>query len=358
MTSRLLSWRSLVGFLAIALLLTGAWWLPSWGALRQRAVVEAAHTFGLASVASGTYEWSLHDGRPARGQGLVRTRILQFERNDLVEMSLESGLSTGDRVTAGQLLGRIHSPRSSSELAEVRAQRDTLVAERALLGAGGKPSEVTEARKRLELAEVARQGQARELARVRELLDQGATSPAEYELAELEDKLRAVEVELARAGLEVTRAPARPEALSALDAEIAGVDVRISELERLGAEDELRTPISGILELGGSNVVLRVYDLDTVYLRIPIPEADRGRVEVDQRVRLRTPSWPSEVFEGRIVDVGQDASGLNGLQVFWLSAEVPNPEHKLRSGMTGVVDLSLSGKNRGFFSTILQTLMQ
>jgi hypothetical protein len=58
------------------------------------------------------------------------------------------------------------------------------------------------------------------------------------------------------------------------------------------------------------------------------------------------------------VDVGQDASTLNGVQVFWLSAEIPNLEGRLCSGMSGVVELDLEGPDRGFFSLLLQHLVQ
>jgi hypothetical protein len=346
--------HTLLGLLSILVLLGLALFLPSWGAARQRAVVEASRTFSLASVAPGHYQWTLQDGRPARGQGLIEQRALQFERSDLVEMTLTPGLSTGAAVKTGDVVATIRSPLNDRRLQEEKALLEGMQSDRALLLAGGKVEEVDEARKRLELAQAARNGQLPQLEDTRKLAAEGAVSALELENAELGDHLRALQIEIARAAMTAVQSPARPEAIGRIDADITAATVRIAEMERLQQENAVTSPIDGVLEIGGNNVVLRVYDLDTVYLRIPIPEADRNRVELGQKVDFRTPSSPSASFAGTTVDLGEDASTLNGMQVFWLSAEIPNAEHALRSGMTGVATLQLTGKGRSLLRVLLQ----
>ena len=349
--------RTLVGLAAIATLVLLSFFLPRWGELRLRAVVEAGHTFNLAAIERGSYEWTLRDGRPARGQGILRQRVLRFERSDLVEMELFPDLVNGQKVSVGQQLASFRSPRTVRLLAEFKASRDSLEAERALLVAGGRPEEVREARAELELAEATREGEQPQLERMRALADQGLVTEAELEAALLQDEIRRMEIELARAALAVTRSSARLDALAALDAEIASLDARLEELNGLLDENRIESPIDGILEIGGNRNVFRVYEIDVIYLRIPVPEADRERVSIGDRVRFTTPAYPGTTFSGELVDVGENAINLNGAQIFWASAQVDNPDHELRSGMTGIVRMELSGSGRGTFSSIWRQLV-
>jgi hypothetical protein len=349
--------RTLVGIAAIVVLIVLALALPRWGELRLRAVVEAGHTFNLASIGQGSYEWTLRDGRPARGQGIIRQRVLRFERSDLVELELMPGLSNGDLVTEDQQLASFHSPRTQRRVTELVAMRESLGAERALLEAGGRPEEVREARARLNLAEAAREGELPQLERLRALADQGLVTDAELEAAELDDQIREMEIELARAALAVTRSSARPEALAAVDGEIASLDARMAEFNGLLEENRIECPIAGVLEIGGNRNVLRVYDIDEVYLRIPIPEASRYRVHIGDPVDFETPSHPRRTFVGEVVDLGENAINLNGSQIFWASAVIDNAAHELRSGMTGVVKLQLHGEGEGLGRSLWRNLV-
>jgi len=348
-------WRFIAGILAIIVLACTSVLLPRWGFLRQKAVVEASQTFSLSSIANGGYEWNLRDGQPARGEGLVKERVQNFNRSDLMELELAQGLLTGDIVQEGQVLAAIHSPRLQSGFDQIRAERDALVAERALLAAGSRPEEIEEARRAVELARTIRDGERLELEKTRTLAQQGAISNLDLETAELQDRIRGLEIDLADAQLAVARSSARPEALSSLDAEIAAVNSRVDEIQALLDANTITSPIQGILEVGGNRVVLRVYNLDRVFLRVPIPESERLAVEKGAEVAFVTDSSPDRVFEGKVVDLGEDASTLNGLQVFWVSVEIDNPDHVLRSGMTGVARIRLS-EERGFIAWIQQAM--
>ena len=349
--------RTVAGILAIVALVILAFALPRWGEVQLRAVVEAGNTFNLAAIGRGSYEWTLRDGRPARGQGIVRQRILRFERSDLVELELVPGLANGDLVAIGQQLATFRSPRTERRLAEVRAGRESLEAERALLAAGGRPEEIREARAALELAEAEREGELPQLDRVRSLAAEGLVTQAELEAVELNDEIRRMEIDLVRARLAVTRSSARPEALAAVDAEIASLDARLDELNGLLDENRIACPIEGILEIGGNRNVLRVYHIDTVYLRVPIPEANRYRVQIGDPLEFETPALPGTVFTGQLVDLGENAINLNGGQIFWASAEIHNDDHLLRSGMTGIVQLRMHGESVGLVRSLWRQMV-
>ncbi len=349
--------RQVLGLGSLGLLVLMALFIPRWGGLRQKAIVEAEHTFRLGALSEGQHQWSLRSGWAAEGEALVREQLLQMERSDLVELEINPALSPGDAVEKGQVVAWLRSPRDRRRLQEVQALRDELVAQQALLQAGQSAEEVAEARQRLELARATWEGHQPQLERARRLAQEDALSTAELETAEVQDELLRLEVDVARAALDVARASARPEAIDAVSARIAAAEARMGELEDRLYGQTIRSPIAGMLEMGGRRVVLRVYDLDPVYLRMAIPEADRHRVRVGAPLRFHSPAVTDTEFQGQVVDISEDAAGLNGAQVFWVSAEVPNPDLALRSGMSGVVRVDLEGSRRGFLSSVWSEIM-
>jgi HlyD family secretion protein len=308
--------------------------------VRQPAVVEASQTFRITSDESGRYLWSLEDGRRAQGNAVVHQRVIAFSRDDMVELQVTPRLQSGALVTAGQRLAEIQSAAAANGVAALRAQREAVAAERALLAAGGRPEEVAEAARRVSVADANRAAYLPEVERLRALRTSGAVSAAEVQAAELLDEVRRVESDLARASLAVARSSARPEALAALDAKISALDARIAELDERLADTALASPVDGILEIGGGTTLLAVYDLNDAYLRFAIPEAQRSSVVVGDHVSFQTPSVPGESFEASVVEIAEVATVLTGRTVFLATALADNPTLALHAGMSGEVRVS------------------
>ena len=326
------------------------------GELRCSAVVDAAETFSIESVEPGSYRWTLRDGSAPGGQVLVRQRALQFERSDLVEMSLAPALATGAMVDEGQPVATVCSLRAGTRLSEMRSQRDSLAAQRALLAAGGAPEVVEEARRRVDVAEaVVASGQA-ELARLRLLADKGLASSGELEVAELEAEIDRLGVELAQSMVEVAKGPARPQSLTEVDARLTAVDAGIQELQRLVQEEQVLSPIQGIAGLGPPGTELRVDRLDTVYLDIPIPLGIGSRVQKDAEVLFTTSAIPGTTFRSVLVELATGATSVQGRPVIWASARIDNPELLLRPGMVGTAYVPVDGSSLGRMASLKRKL--
>ncbi len=317
---------------------------PSWGGLREPALVSASRTFQLSAPEPERYEWALTDGS-APGEQVLSRHSLLLERGELAGVALAPIAPAGSRepeVAAGQVLATLSLPRSERALAELRAAREALLAQRALLGAGAREAEVEQARRGLELAR-ARLDRAEAVTRRLEALPpEGAVSEAERQDAELKRAERARAVDLAAAALIAARSPARPEAISEIDARLAAIDAGIAELEARLAEARIESPIAGVVDRGGGEpgVLLRVYELDPVYLHVPVDAAHYHRLRVGDPVRFVTASSPDREFRGELVAARAGASLLGGRSVVWVSVRVPNPRGLLRPGMIGEVELS------------------
>jgi len=330
-----------MGGFAMAALLLAALILPAEQHLRMRALVLPARSVVLVEGGVGQYSWTLWDGRPARGPGVLRQQVLRYERDDRVELALAHGLHTGDTVEVGQELVSIHSPRNARRLAELEAEHEALTAERALLAAGGRSEEVSAAAARLRLAEARLTATQQDLSRITALASQGAASSASLETAQMEERVREQQVSVARAALSVVRSSARPEALQHLDAQLTAAAAGVDELRILLAADRLSSPIRGEVVVGDRESMLKVQDIDTVYLQLPVPEEYLHRLPKGATFTFTSRSVPDQPFAATLVDVALDAQGLGGRQVFMASARVDNPDHLLRPGMSGEVVLPL-----------------
>jgi len=349
--------RRIVAIVALFILVILAVVIPQWGGMRQKALVDANQTFRLHALEGGVHQWSLRSGWPAEGEALVREQVLQLERSDLVELELNPELSPGDVVQEGQVVAWLRSSRDERKLTELVAMRAELEAQQNLLGAGQRAEQVQEATQRVRLAEAAWEGHQLELARVRKLHGEGAISSAELEQAEVQDRLLALELDVAQAVRRVAVSSARPEEIQVVEAQIDALAARITELELRLDSLTIRSPITGLLEMGGRKVVLRVYDLDPVYLRIALPEADRHRMRVGAPVRFRSPAVADHIFDGQVVDISEDAATVAGGQIFWVSAEMPNSSLLLRSGMSGVARIELEVPRRGLMASLWDEMM-
>ena len=345
-----------MGLLALAGLGVVAAAVPAAGTPQAHAVVFPSRAFSLSAVAPGRYVWTVESGRPAFGPAVETQRVVQVERNDVVELTLDPALVDGATVEAGATLATLRSAlwdRLGEELDATRAELD---ARAALQEAGGRPEVIAAARQALAVARGQREALEPELQRLAALSASGAVSDAQRQQLELSARVRDLEVSLARSQVAVAEVPAREEERAVLLAERASLEARVAELALLREQSTIIAPIGGLLELGGAAeavpLVLRVYETNMIYIRFPVPEQLRARVTDGLTLEFDATSTPDRVWVGQIIDVADRAITLNGEQVFWASAAVDNADGALLPGMSGEVQLDVDGGSQGFLSAL------
>ena len=183
----------------------------------------------------------------------------------------------GERVARGQPLAVLEDPDLASRLAALRSE--------------------------VELARRAEAG-------ARSAGDLGAWRTAQLRRAALESSL----------GFEEGRSRA-----TALAAPFAGEVLDLDLAQQVGRH----------LAMGES--FCTVAALDTVQVVIEVPEARIARVRPGEAVALKVMAFPDRVFRGRVIEVGwrgRPAAGRGAR--FEVRAAIPNPEGRLRPGMTGI----------------------
>ena len=113
---------------------------------------------------------------------------------------------------------------------------------------------------------------------------------------------------------------------------------------------KIRSPIDGIVisrsidvgqtvaaSLQTPTLFLIANDLSRMQVLANVDEADVGKVKEGMVARFTVDAFPGDVFEGRIREVRQAPTAIQNVVTYAAVVEAPNPERKLRQGMTASV---------------------
>lgn len=203
----------------------------------------------------------------------------------------------GDRIEAGQEIGRIDTVDLELELDAARAERAAADADLRLRRSGYRAEDVAEAEARERQAEADLAAAERDLQRMQALLDAGSgTEKSRDDALARRDVARAV-LDAARERLQKLRAGFRPEEIDAASARLAAADARIAKIRQNLRDAVVASPLSGLvtsklvergelLPAGAALVV--VTDLADAWLNIYVSEPDLGRIRLGQQTEVRT----------------------------------------------------------------------
>lgn len=214
----------------------------------------------------------------------------------------------GDRLEAGQELGRFETVDQELALAAARAERDLADAQLRLARAGFRKEEVGEAEAQAARAEVELAAAERELKRFQGLLDAGSGTEKSRDDARTQRDAAARALEAARERLRKLQAGFRREEIDAARARLAATEAGIAQIEQRIADATIRSPSAGVVTeklaeqgeiLAPGTALALVTDLDDARLVAYVGERDLGRLRLDQEVRVTTDDGQSR--PGRIV---------------------------------------------------------
>ncbi len=118
---------------------------------------------------------------------------------------------------------------------------------------------------------------------------------------------------------------------------------------------KIRSPIDGIVisrsidvgqtvaaSLQAPTLFLIANDLTRMQILANVDEADVGKVKDGLTARFTVDAFPGELFQGRIREVRQAPNTIQNVVTYAAVIDAPNPERKLRQGMTASVTIVTS----------------
>ncbi len=260
-------------------------------------------------------------------------------------------VSEGETVTANTVVARLDATELRQEIALREAELRGAEADLAELRAGTRPEEIAQAEAALARAhaEAARAGA--EHGRQRGLFEQDVIAARELESAEAAHAVAVAGVRQTEERLALLRNGPRAEQIAQLRARVDRARQALEVARTREAYTTVVAPLSGVIlaehvepgeQVGAGTPVVTIGDLERVWLRGYMDEADLGRVHLGQDVQVTTDTYPGKVYAGRVSFIASDAEFTpKTVQtqkervklVYRVKVAIPNPSMELKPGM-------------------------
>ncbi len=179
------------------------------------------------------------------------------------------------------------------------------------------------------------------------LIAQSALEDAQSLQDVAENRRRAAQSQLAVSQAKVAEARAQvAQAKAAADRateDVANATIRAPiKATVLSRDIELGSPVSSILNLGANATLLMTLgDIDHVFVRGKVDEADIGRVRLNQSARIRVETFKDKVFNGRVTQISPMGVEKDNVTNFEVRVSIDNPGKELKANMTANAEIVL-----------------
>lgn len=284
---------------------------------------------------------------------------------------IELRVMEGDRVAAGDLIGRLDATDAELQIVRARADRAAAEAQLRALQAGARPEEIRQAQAEVEAAEgeaaaanAEQKAASTDLERFEALLRANAGAEKERDDARTRVEVARERVRSARervlAAREIVarlRAGARREDVDAARARVEAADAQIALLEKSRSDALIKATAAGVVtqkladageQLAPLMPVVVVTDLDNAWANLFVPEPMIPRITIGQAATVLTDAGdtiqgkvsyisPQAEFTPRNVQTADERSKL----VYRIKVNVDNRAGILKVGMPVDAELSL-----------------
>jgi HlyD family secretion protein len=110
----------------------------------------------------------------------------------------------------------------------------------------------------------------------------------------------------------------------------------------LSRDVEIGSPVSSILNLGANaTLVMTLGDINQVFVRGKVDEADIGRVRLGQTARIRVETFKEKTFNGRVTQISPMGVEKDNVTSFEVRVSIDNPGKALKANMTANAEIVL-----------------
>jgi HlyD family secretion protein len=248
-------------------------------------------------------------------------------------------------VRPGELLAQLDTENLTARLREARANLQAAEAAREAAVAQLRKNEIE-----AEAPDVA--FARRNHARAKQLFDQklvsgSALDEAQAAVDQAENRQRAAEGQLVIARARVTEATANiaqaRAAVERAEEELANATIKAPINATVLTRDvEIGSPVSSILNLGANaTLVMTLGDIEKVFVRGRVDEADIGQVRLGQLARITTETFRDRVFNGRVTQISPIGVEKDNVTTFEVEVSIDNAARELKANMTSNAEIIL-----------------
>jgi membrane fusion protein YbhG len=307
---------------------------------------------------------------------------------DSRELSQEVGRSKAEVEAARAALAELQAGSRPEEIAQARAAASQAKARLDELEAGSRPQEIAAAEAAYQSTHADAKRLADDFDRYSGLYKKQLVSTQQYEAARTSSRMAEARERQAKEQLDLLKeGPRKEEIAQAREAygqaeqhytlvkagprreDIEQARARLDQARQSLALAETRlgyatlvSPMSGIVLsksvepgefVSAGTPVVTVADLENVWLRAYVNEADLGRVKLGQGVRVTTDTYPGKTYEGRVSFISSQAEftpksvqteKVRVKLVYRIKIDIRNTNMELKPGMPADAEILMGGK--------------
>jgi len=293
----------------------------------------------IATVESGTMVRSV----VATGKVEPITKVeIKSKANGIIEHLL---VDVDHVVQPGQILAELDKENLTARLREARANLQAAEAAREAAVAQLKKNEIEA--ESPDVAFARRNHERAQQLSAQKLVSQSQLDEAKSALEQAENRQRAASGQLVIARARVAEATANVgQAQAAVERaveELANATIRAPIRGTVLSRDvEVGSPVSSILNLGANaTLVMTLGDIERVFVRGKVDEADIGRVRLGQQARITTETFRDKVFEGRVTQISPIGVEKDNVTTFQVEVSIDNPGKELKANMSANAEIML-----------------
>jgi HlyD family secretion protein len=179
------------------------------------------------------------------------------------------------------------------------------------------------------------------------LIAQSALDDAHSAVDVAENRKRAAQSQLAIGQAKVSESRAQvAQAKAAADRaaeDVANATIRAPIRGTVLTRDvELGSPVSSILNLGANaTLVMTLGNIDQVFVRGKVDEADIGHVRLGQPARIHVETFKDKTFNGKVTQISPMGVEKDNVTNFEVKVSIDNPGRELKANMTANAEIVL-----------------
>ncbi len=222
----------------------------------------------------------------------------------------------GDRVTAGEELGRLDDTEMQARLQAMRAQVNAVKAQLSELERGPRAEEIAQARAAAAAAQSRLADANRELERAQTLFNGGAISREALDRAGTAAQVASAQYDQARESLAQMESGTRPERIAGARAAVQQAEAGVQQIAATLANMKLTAPFAGVVTVrhrepgevvsAGLPVVTIMNPADR-WVRIYVPETAVGRIAIGAKAAITSDTDPAHPQEGEVTFIASEA---------------------------------------------------
>lgn len=225
-----------------------------------------------------------------------------------------------DFVKKGQVIARLDPSIIQTQIEQARAN-------------------VIRAESDLDRLKVALADSRQKLQRARELAEKNLIARTELEAAELNVKIAESQIRSSEAGLTQTRSQLNTQEVN------LGHTVIKSPIDGIVISRNVDQGQTVAASMSAPTLYILAADLTKMQVLANIDEADVGRMRTGQVVTFNVDAYPTERFTGAVQQVRLQPTTVQNVVTYQTVISVPNPEFKLKPGMTANVSIEIARRS-------------